>query len=264
MNLEERAPMNDIRSAVFGFCLLLGGSAPIFAAIAEPAPMRVGPVTVQVPVKDVSLSIVGQGTILAETRADHSELAVRLSAQLDDLERQAAGLARAAGLDIDECHGAPVNVRVESGELQPAAPDLVLALHGKVRGWICKPFKTQLTPELDVDARTTLSIDVSAQHVVTIVPSSTRIDVRRLDNLGAVGGPIRSVIGSLENKVQAELAAELARHALPLDKLAAPFSISSATAEFSGKSLVVSLSGALTADAATNLAGKLITGAVSK
>ena len=137
------------------------------------------------------------------------------------------GLARAAGLDIDECHGAPVNVRVESGELQPAAPNLVLVLHGKVRGWICKPFKTQLTPELDVDARTTLSIDVSAQHVVTIVPSSTRIDVRRLDNLGAVGGPIRSVIGSLENKVQAELAAELARHALPLDKLAAPFSISS-------------------------------------
>jgi hypothetical protein len=250
--------------ALIACCLSSGWLAPLVAASADPAPMPVGPITVQVPVKDVSLSIVGQGTISVETLANHSDLAVRLSAQLDDLERQGAGLARAAGLDIEECNGAPVSVRVESVELSPAAPDLVLVLHGKIRGWICKPFKTHLTPELDVDAKTTLSIQVSVQHVVSIIPSNTQIDVKGIDNLGAAGGPIRSVISVLENKVQAELAAELARNALPLDKLAAPFSISSVKAEFLDKSLVVSLSGALTSDAATSLVGKAITGAFAK
>src|SRR5271163_2493793 len=129
------------RHAAIVCCLSSGGSAALVAASADPAPMLFGPITVQVPVKEVSLSIVGQGTISVETRADRSDMALSLSAQLDDLERQAAGLARAAGLDIDECNGAPVSVRVESAELRPAAPDLILVLHGKVRGWLCKPFK---------------------------------------------------------------------------------------------------------------------------
>jgi hypothetical protein len=254
----------NTRHAAIVCCLSWGWSAAFVAASADPAPMPLGPITVQVPVKDVSLSIVGQGTISVETRSDRSDMALWLSAQLDDLERQAAGLARAAGLDIDECNGAPVSVRVDSGEFRPAAPNLVLVLHGKVRGWLCKPFKTHLTPELDVDASTNLSIEVNAQHVVTIVPSTTRIDVKGIDKLGAAGGPVRSVIGALENKVQAGLTAELARHALPLDKLVAPFSVSTVKAEFSGKSLVVSLSGSLTSDAATSLVGKAITGAFAK
>lgn len=227
-------------------------------------PMTVTPVLIRAPVKGIPISIAGQSSISVETHSDHADLAVRFVAPLDDVERQSAALAQALGLNIDECHGLPVSIHVESGELRPAAPNLSLILHGKVQGWLCKPFKTHLTPELEVTAQTTISLHMSADHLVTVVPSNTHFDVKGLDNLGAAGGVIKQVIAGLENKVQAELAAELGKHDFALEKLASPFAITAAETEFSGKALVVSLSGSLAANDAATLASKLINGAIAK
>ena len=112
------------------FLIISVVGSPSFAAS---EPMPIGPVPVQIPVKGIIFSTVGAGAIQIETHADRSDLALHLSVPLDDLERQGAGLAQALGLNIDECHGLPLNVHVTRVELQPAAPNLVLVLHGTVR-----------------------------------------------------------------------------------------------------------------------------------
>ena len=151
------------------------------------------------PVKGMIFSTVGAGAIQIETYADRSDLALHLSVPLDDLERQGAGLAQALGLNIDECHGLPLNIHVTRAELQPAAPNLVLVLHGTVRGWLCKPIKSVLSPELDVTGKTTLAVRVGADHSISVEPSHIALDVKGLDSLGATGGIVRNSSPSSKN-----------------------------------------------------------------
>jgi hypothetical protein len=227
-------------------------------------PMPIGPVPVQIPVKGIIISTVGAGAIQIETHADRSDLALHLSVPLNDLERQGAALAQALGLNIDGCHGLPLNVHVTRAELQPAAPNLVLVLHGTVRGWLCKPIKTVLTPELDVTGKTTLAVRVGADHSISVEPSHTALDVKGLDSLGAAGGIVRNLVSVLEKRFEAGLSGEMTKHALLLDRLVAPAAISGVTAAFAGKSIEISLTGSLSATNATILATKLINGSISK
>jgi hypothetical protein len=189
---------------------------------------------------------------------------LHLSVPLDDLERQGAGLAQALGLNIDECHGLPLNIHVTRAELQPAAPNLVLVLHGTVRGWLCKPIKTVLTPELDVTGKTTLAVRVGADHSISVEPSHIALEVKGLDSLGAAGGIVRNLVSVLEKRIEARLSGEMTEHALHLDSLVAPAAISAVTAAFAEKSIEISLTGSLSAANATILATKLIKWSISK
>lgn len=243
------------------FLIISVVGSPSFAAS---EPMPIGPVPVQIPVKGVIVSTVGAGAIQIETHADRSDLAMHLSVALDDLERQGPWLAQALGLNIDECHGLPLNVHVTRVEFQPAAPNLVLVLHGTVRGWLCRPIKTVLTPELDVTGKTTLAVRVGADHSISVEPAHTALDVKGLDSLGAAGGIVRNLVSVLEKRIEAGLSGEMTEHALHLDRLVAPAAISGVTAAFAEKSIEISLTGSLSAANATILAAKLINGSISK
>ena len=87
-------------------------------------------------------------------------------ASLATLTLRSVKTGKALGLNVDECHGLPVSIRIESAELRPAAPNLSMTLHGKVQGWLCKPFKTHLTPELEVTAQTTISLGLKGRIAV--------------------------------------------------------------------------------------------------
>lgn len=222
-------------------------------------PIDIGPIESHVAVVGVPVDVRGTLSARLETFRDRMDGEVVWTLRLEDLERNATAIAKAAGLEVGACQDdRALEVRIERGELVAADPALTIRLYGKVRAWLCKPIKTHLTPELDAVAETTFSVLKVDPSAFRLTAASTRISVPDIERLGPLRGRAQAFVDEFSAKAQIDIEKALSERIVYLDRALPSMEFVSAEAGFAGKAFVGSAKGRMPASAlAALLAQKL-------